>query len=389
LRLRGIESRVLFFTFDREEGLTVRALRQQGFDCEAILWPQYTEDRVRWILERLCDDPPDIFVPNLSPPACFAGRWVREAGIPTIGVLHADNNFGKGLVREFVVGQRAFRLSALVCVSQFLEREVRAKSPNGMPIRHIPCGVPLPDHVVQYPKGSLRLLYVGRLTEEYKQISQLTRAMCRAVREVPGTEGMLIGDGSARLAVEQILREQGMGSAVRLVGRLDSGQIQEAMLQGHIIVLLSDSEGLPIALMEAMACGLVPVCLSTPSGIPELVEDGVTGLIVNDRADNFVAAIRQLQMEPGLWQRLSSTARARIESGYSVDEGVTRWVQLMGTVLQTTKGRASIRIPRRFDLPAVNPALATEDNRMPPFYRQLIHRSQRLSGALIRRLSRA
>src|SRR5262249_21323066 len=218
------------------------------------------------------------------------------------------------------------------CVSQFLEREVRLKSPHGMLIRHIPCSVPMPRRTAQCPTGPLRLLYVGRLTEEQKQISALTQAMCRAVREIPGIEGVIIGDGTGRPAVEQILREQSLGSAVRLVGRLDSEQIQEVMLQAHAIVLLSDYEGLPVAVMEAMACGLVPVCLRIPSGIPELVEDGVTGLLVSDRADNFISAIRRLRTEAGLWERLSCSARKRIENGYSLENGVDRWMELIGTL---------------------------------------------------------
>jgi colanic acid/amylovoran biosynthesis glycosyltransferase len=266
-------------------------------------------------------------------------------------------------------------------VSQYLEREVKLKSPRGMHIRHIPCSVPVPDRVVQYPVGPMRLVYVGRLTEEQKQISKVARAMCRAVREVPGTEAVIIGDGVARPAVEQILREENLGPAVRLIGPVDSEQIQEHLQEGHVLVLLSDYEGLPVAVMEAMACGLVPVCLRIPSGIPELVDDGVTGLLVNDRSDNFIAAIQQLRTEPGLWKQLSTAARQRIETGYSIDDGVNRWLELTHTLLQNTSRPVSLTIPRRFDLPPVNPALWAEDNRVP--------QSQRLKEALVRRLSRA
>ncbi|QUV81159.1 glycosyltransferase [Chloracidobacterium sp. D] len=61
------------------------------------------------------------------------------------------------------------------------------------------------------------------------------------------------------------------------VGLVDNARIQALMAEHHMFVLLSDYEGLPIALMEAMATGLVPICTAMRSGIGQLVVDGVTG----------------------------------------------------------------------------------------------------------------
>ena len=75
LREQGIESRCLFLIWgDTVTGPTLSALRTQGFDCSAITCHETTEDRVRWILERLRENPPDVFVPNLVVPAFFAAR---------------------------------------------------------------------------------------------------------------------------------------------------------------------------------------------------------------------------------------------------------------------------------------------------------------------------
>src|SRR5689334_19536057 len=87
LRRRGIESRVLCFTASGEEQLpTVRSLRQSGISCTTVSQEKYryTEQQVRWILEQLAKDPSDVFVANMVIPAAYyAGRWLREAGIPT------------------------------------------------------------------------------------------------------------------------------------------------------------------------------------------------------------------------------------------------------------------------------------------------------------------
>src|ERR1017187_6453994 len=102
LRQRGIESQVLFLTIGQPEDCpTVQLLRNQGFKCPATANLGSTHHYVRWILKRLAEDPPDVFVPHNVLVAYYAGRWVREAHIPVVGVLHATDAFCAGLCRQF------------------------------------------------------------------------------------------------------------------------------------------------------------------------------------------------------------------------------------------------------------------------------------------------
>ncbi len=363
LQSRGIEVRCLFFLHWGESGPSVEFLRARGFDCPAILAPATTEERIRWILDRLRESPPDIFVPNLVVAAYLAGRWILQAGIPTVGILHSDDAFYRGLQDQFIFGRSEDRLSAVVCVSQELERQVLARGPLATHVARIGYGVPAPDATVQRHPSALRLAYVGRLAEEQKRISELTRALCRVTREVAGTTAVIYGDGPARPAVEQILAGEGDGLPVTLGGLIDSNRIQEQLLECDVIVLLSDYEGLPIALMEAMACGCVPVCLRMRSGIPELVDDGVNGLLVGDRGDEFVAAIRRLGEEGELWQRLSQAARARIAERQSIAATTAQWVELLKATSHQSPPAKAIKLPRDLRLPPVHPALASADPR--------------------------
>jgi colanic acid/amylovoran biosynthesis glycosyltransferase len=268
---------------------------------------------VRWIFDRLAEDPPDVFVVNaVYPAAYYAGRWLREAGIPTVGICHGMLSFYQGLLDEFVLARTAYQVSALVCVSNWLQHNVLKQLRNGVLIRNIPCGVPIPESVAKKPNGRLKLAYVGRLAEEQKRISEVTHGLCRAVREVPGTEALIYGDGPARAAVEQILREQGNGLPVQLVGFVENDQIPRHLSECHAVVLLSDHEGLGLALLEGMASGVVPIGLRGAPGVTELVVDGLTGLLVGDRGDEFVAAVRRLRKDPALWERL---ARSPCQSG--------------------------------------------------------------------------
>jgi colanic acid/amylovoran biosynthesis glycosyltransferase len=387
LRRRGIDSRVLCFTLSREEELlTVRSLRQAGINCTTSSDEEkkYTEQRVRWVLERLAEDPPDVFVSNMViPGAYYAGRWLREAGIPTVGICHVgvDHFLYPGLLDQFVFGRAAYRVSAFVCVSKYLEQDVLERHPKGISVRRIPCGVPIPEDVATKPNGQLRLAYVGRLTEEAKRISEVTYALCRAVREIQGTEAFIYGDGEDRPAVERILREEADGLPVYLVGPVENDQIQKHFLECHAVVLLSDWEGLGLALLEGMACGVVPIGLRRPySGAAEIIEDRVTGLLVDDRGDAFVAAVRRLREDPALWERLSRSARAKAEAEYSDEICAARWEELLRDVVNTSVSRKPLRIPRRLDLPPVHPSFALDwlDARLPRPHQRLLRRVRRL-----------
>jgi glycosyltransferase involved in cell wall biosynthesis len=267
LRQRGIESRVLCFqTSPADEFPTARSLRQAGFNCTTVSEQEikYTKQRVRWIFDWLAEEPPDALVINaVYPAAYYAGRWLREAGIPTVGICHGMMSFYQGLLDEFVLARTrtSYQVSALVCVSNWLQHDVLQRRPDGVLVRNIPCGIPISQTVVKKPNGRLRLAYLGRLTEEYKRISELTRGLCRVVREVPGTEAVIYGDGPARPAVEQILREDGNGLPVQLAGFVENHQIATLLLECHAVVLLSEREGLGVSLLEGMACGAVPIAL--------------------------------------------------------------------------------------------------------------------------------
>ncbi|MEM8781023.1 MAG: glycosyltransferase family 4 protein [Cyanobacteria bacterium P01_G01_bin.49] len=388
LRARSIEPRVLFFSGGKiKKCQSIQQVKQQGFPHEVSTTNRYTRQRVRWILEKLSEDPPDVFIPNLLVPAFYASHWVKKAGIPTIGILHSDDSFYHAAVDQFVLGSPKYQVSKFVCVSRFLQQTLLEK---GVPQTTIPCipyGVPVPQDTAKPPTDKLKIIYLGRLVEEQKQISQLAQAFCRAVKEVPNTEAVIYGSGNASSSVEKILAEQGKDLPVRLGGIVPNSEVQKYLLEAHVIVLLSDYEGLPIALMEAMACGVVPICLRIRSGIPELVEEGVSGLLVSDRQDDFVNAIRRLREEPHLWKKLSQGARSKIEAEYSNHFAADLWAELLAELVQNAKATEKIKVPRFFVLPTVHPAFVQRDPRPPALPRRLVNKSAYLLKKTKQKLS--
>lgn len=389
LRDLGYRVRVRLFTWqDPEGGAAFKVLRANGIEVTAAKFSD-TATNVRWLLSQAQGDLPDVFVANHVIPALHAGKFFRKCGIPTIGVLRSDDDFYRAITDAFVCGPKALRLAGLVCVSEYLRTSVLDRNPmRGFLLRRIPSGTPLPATRVAPPCGPLKVAYVGRYIEEQKRATDLVRALCRVVTEMPEVEAVLIGDGPARDSMEEIVREN-KAYAVRLLGHLDGEAVQRQLLECHVVVLLSDYEGTPTAVMEAMACGCVPVCLRIRSGIPELVEHEVTGLLVDDRGDGFVSAIRRLRDDPALWAALSRGARARIEGGYSTKWAAAQWAAVIEELAKARRSTRPLHIPRWIALPPVHPDLAHQDQRAPSLWQRgvrIAKRSRFHAGRIKRRL---
>lgn len=125
---RGIDPEVLIlFNGQPEECPLLEWLKAGQYRHRAARQHPYTEDRALWILQQAAADPPDVFVANLVVPAYYAACWIREAGIPTVAVIHSDDDFHRDLMEEFVFTSGPFQTSGVVCVSRFLEDYVRAR----------------------------------------------------------------------------------------------------------------------------------------------------------------------------------------------------------------------------------------------------------------------
>jgi colanic acid/amylovoran biosynthesis glycosyltransferase len=374
LKQAGAEVSFLFFSDHQEkESSTYLYLVEQGFHCSVLphhSFSQYrdtTEDRVQWCLNQVKQNAPDLFIANASLPALFAGKWIKASGIPVVGVLHTDDERFQWIQQEFLSASQDFALSALVCVSELLKDKIANLNSFHIPVEVISCGTLIPYY--QKPKclSPLKIVYAGKLTEEAKQISLLTKAFCQVVKEVNGVEAYIYGDGPSKEDVLAIIAQEAKDLPIYYKGFVPSTAIQHHLADKHVIVLLSDYEGLPMILMEAMACGLVPVCLSIRSGIPELVKDGETGLLVHDRGEDFISAIERLAEHSVLYHALSINACHYVTKNHSMKVVVEKWFALSNKLLEGSSEKQPLQIPRHLDLPPVNNWLKDIDHRKPQF----------------------
>jgi glycosyltransferase involved in cell wall biosynthesis len=159
-----------------------------------------------------------------------------------------------------------------------------------------------------------RLIAVGRLKAP-KDFMTLVRALA----ELPAGsfQGLIVGDGPDRAEVEAEIRRLGLEENVVLAG--ERSDVPELLAASDVFVLSSRSEGLPVSVLEAMAAEL-PVVASAVGGLAELVEDGVTGLLVPAGDERALAeALGRLVEDPEQRRSLGAAGRARAEAQFDLD----------------------------------------------------------------------
>jgi glycosyltransferase involved in cell wall biosynthesis len=174
-------------------------------------------------------------------------------------------------------------------------------------------GVELPDVVQQRPHSPLVVVFLGKLGPQKGAWDVI-----RAVGDLPpavraGVRVVLAGDGDVE-GTRSLVRQHGLTEVVEVWDWIDPVERDRLLARSSVFVLPSPHEGLPMAMLEAMAWGVVPV-VSSVGGIPEVVSDGVNGLLVSPGdVTQLATALCRLVAAPDLVARLSAAARLSVDS---------------------------------------------------------------------------
>ncbi|QEC77922.1 glycosyltransferase family 4 protein [Mucilaginibacter ginsenosidivorax] len=361
---RGIEVSAIFIAWAAEKDCTtIPKLRALGIKCTVIPTAHYTEKQANWMLRYLQAENADVFIPGNMVPALHAAKWANEAGIPTVAVLHNDDAEYAAIIDQFVAEPNDTNLSAVVTVSEALYKSVQGRNKN-IKLYKIPCGAPVPKQkAILKPGTTFKVVYIGRIVKEQKRIDEITTCFCECAQNFPDVVFYIYGSGPDAALVNTIINAYNNPENVFFAGSILPEDVQQVLLSSHTFVLMSDYEGIPVALMEAMACGVVPVCKLINSGIPELVHDGATGLFTNG-TKGLLSKIEYLKHNPGKWEELSLNCQKLITDQFSSDKNLASWTELFNDLAGRQKKR--IAIPSRLNLPPPHPYFEGLDRREPP-----------------------
>ncbi len=305
--------------------------------------------------------------------ACLLVRWLRaagEAGHPNVQHLHAHFGTNSAAVAmlarllggppysftvhgpeefdhpvELSLPEKIRHAAAVVAVSSFGRSQLFRWIPytEWPKVQVVRCGVDAaflaagPRPVVD----NRRLVCVGRLCEQKGQLLIL-EALGALGAEGIDCELVLAGDGPMRAALEGRIQALGLERAVRITGWISNETVRAEILGARVFLLPSFAEGLPVALMEALALGR-PAISTSIAGIPELLEDGRNGwLITAGSVEALVGAIRQALAAP--LERLGDLGRHgadAVASRHDAEREAGRLAQLFRSASMTTTTTSS------------------------------------------------
>ena len=225
----------------------------------------------------------------------------------------------------------ARRSDRVVAISSYTADEVRELA--DVPIDVIPYTTSLPEPGARAQRrsagGSFTVLFVGRLVER-KGVHHLVDAISALPSDVDARL-VIVGDGPERASLEARIRAKGLDGRIALRGRVSDAALQDAYASADAVVLPAvvdrrgDTEGLGVVLLEAMNYG-VPVVASEIGGITDIVEDGVSGLLVPPGdAAALAEALARVARDPALAARLGEAGRRRLHARFTWEAIVARW----------------------------------------------------------------
>jgi glycosyltransferase involved in cell wall biosynthesis len=256
-----------------------------------------------------------------------------------------DNSFSRWKHRQvdcFICASEAIR-QMLVGDDVPAERTVTVH--EGIDIAHVLAAPPVNVHEAFWLPHHAPVVGNVAALVPHKGQRHLIEAAHLVVQRVPDVRFLIFGEGELRESLERQIRERHLEKHVLLTGfRPD---VLGCMKRFDLFVMSSVTEGLGTALLDAMACGKAIVATRT-GGIPEVVDDGVTGRLVAPRDHHAMAeAIAGLLADDGLRARMGDAGLARVTARFSVERMVSETAAVYARVAGRHHAEDTVRQPAR------------------------------------------
>lgn len=264
-----------------------------------------------------------IHAHSATHPALMAYIVWSLTGIPYSFTAHSSDIY----FNQTMLGEKIQYASFVATVSEYNQTFLQNVYPNisAGKIKVVHCGI----DPAKFQKSVLRLsdsfniICVGRL-EKVKGHKYLIEACAQLKARNVDFRCYLVGDGELQPQIQQQIDRLDLGSLVKILGFQPHQQVVELLSQADVLVQPSISEGIPVAVMEGMAAG-IPVVATSVTGVPELVKDGVTGLLVpSQNSMALTEAILKLYELPELRIQLGKSGRTKVIDEFNLQHSAAR-----------------------------------------------------------------
>lgn len=269
------------------------------------------------------------------------GRAVGSGPVSWSLTMHGSSEFID--VDRHDLGAKAESATRVACISDFTRSQLMmlSASEHWLQFDVVHCGVDPDVYVPDPPDRSdetFTVLFVGRLGSE-KGLPVLVEALGQLQASIAPMQVrfLVVGDGELRDEVERRCAE--LGVATEFTGSLGQHEILPQYHRADAFAMASFREGIPVVLMEAMACE-IPSVAPHITAIPELIEEGVTGLTATaGRADQIAAALEQYAADPAFARGVGKAAREKILDEFTTAGTIAGMVDFFDRTLPETQVR--------------------------------------------------
>ena len=326
IRARGAGGTILQL-LGHEDNKVTAISKNVGYEFE-FGTPEYRA----WIYKKLI-----LKLPNGTPLILSDDKGVWEAATylhssyPVISVIHSDASHYYNLADKYQT-----KVNAFVCVSKKITATLKEIIPDFNPnsIYTVSCGINLPDKIKTDKKeGIIKLAYVGRVNNFAKRVSDLIKIAGLLVKENLNFELDIIGDGQQKNELLAQAKESGLEQYVKFYGWLSQEEIYRHLSETDIVLLTSDFEGMPIAMMEAFAsgCGMAGTRVS---GIEDYEHHPLAryclGVFKTGDLEDAIMKIKLIAAVPPDARR--EAARKLAETEFSLEVCLEKYLKITGNL---------------------------------------------------------
>jgi len=281
----------------------------------------------------------------------------KELQIPLIVHFHGFDAYNYNVLKRYEARyKKMFQYASyLVVVSSDMQKQLLDKGAPDEKVMLNPYG-PRDDFFLLNPDfKDVTFLAVGRLVE--KKAPYLTlQAFKKVHSELPEAKLIMVGDGKLLESCREFVKGAGLEKAVTFLGAVSHEQVLQVFekaycfIQHSVVASNGDSEGTPVAILEACAAGL-PVVATRHAGIKDVIVHGETGFLVDEKdVDGMADCMISVASDSELAQQLGKQGRLRIKEKYTIQKHIATLNHLIEDSLNNSKTNGAFKKSKRQDI---------------------------------------